>query len=61
MIKYLTQELTGVDVGACCHSDDAGRGTSGLHLAAIHNSAEMAELLMDANCPLDLVDTLVSF
>ena len=61
MVKYLTQVLTGVDVGACCHSDDDGRGVSGLHLAAIHNSAEVAGLLMDANCPLDLVDTSVSF
>lgn len=60
MVRYLTEERTDVDISACCHTNGNGDGTSGLHLAAIHNSSGVAELLIKANCPLDLVDKSVS-
>ena len=64
MVKYLTQDPSVkhlVDVTACCHSDDGGKKNNGLHIAAIHNSVELAELLIEADCPLDAVDKDVSY
>jgi hypothetical protein len=63
VVKHLTEQLTEVvDANACCHSGKDGTFmNSALHLAAIHNSVEVAELMLSANCSLNLVDKDVSY
>lgn len=48
-----------MDFTACCHRD-GDRGTSALHIAAIHEAVSMAEQLIAAGCPLDGLDAEVS-
>ena len=60
IVKHLTtDEFLKVDVNACSHSDGEGEGISCLHLAAIHNSQEMTEVLIEAGCKLDCRDAEV--
>lgn len=49
-----------VDVRACCHEDDKGRGSNGLHLAAETYAPDVAKVLIQAGCPLDQLDREVS-
>lgn len=44
-----------MDFGACCHRD-GDRGTSALHVAAVHDAVGVAEQLVAAGCPLDGLD-----
>ena len=43
-----------VDFCVSVHGTDEEDGMTGLHLAAIHNSAEIAHLLIDNKCPVDV-------
>ena len=54
----LEQKL--VDIAACCHCDNNGRGMNGLHLVAENYAADVAKVLIEARCPLDAVDKEVS-
>ena len=63
-VRYLL-ELSDVDVSACAEhvpdsSDEEIKGKSALHIAAIHDSAEIAELLIEKGCPLLVQDLEVS-
>ena len=64
MVQYLTDkdmlEQKLVDVTACCHCDDRGRGMNGLHLVAENYAPKVARVLIEAGCPLDAVDKEVS-
>lgn len=62
IVEYLTKDedlKSLVDVRASCHRNAEGEGPSGLHLAAVHNVKRVAELLIEADCPLDAVDNYV--
>lgn len=61
-------EVAGVDFSACCadsggtdeeDEEDEERGMTGLHLAAIHDSPEIANLLIKKECPVDTQDEKV--
>ena len=71
-MEYLLT-LPDVDVAACAecvaavddgdlpdHSDDGANGKSALHIAAIHDSAKIAELLIKGGCPLCVQDLEVN-
>ena len=60
IVQYLTEHKL-VDVTACCHRDDRGRGMNGLHLVAENYAPKVAKVLIDAGCPLDAVDKEVSW
>lgn len=66
IVKYLKElvdlDADLVDFTAHCHSSktEDGHGFTGLHLAAVHNSEDIARLLIEAGCPLDVVDEKVS-
>ena len=49
-----------VPVGDDDSSDVEARGKSALHIASIHDSAEIAEMLIDKGCPLLVQDLEVS-
>ena len=49
-----------MDIAACCHCDNNGRGMNGLHLVAENYAADVAKVLIEAGCPLDAVDKEVS-
>ena len=58
------EEVAGVDFSACCADsggteEDEERGMTGLHLAAIHDSPEIANLLIKKGCPVDTQDEKV--
>ena len=54
IVKYFAG-IDGVDFSACCESsrnnEDGQKGITGLHLAAIHDSPEIARLLIEKKCP----------
>ena len=65
-MKYLgTEEVAGVDFSACCadsegaDEEDGQKRMTGLHLAAIHDSPEIANLLIMKGCPVDTQDEKV--
>ena len=71
-MEYLLS-LPDVDVSACAEcvaavdngdapdrSDEGANGKSGLHIAAIHDSAKIAEMLIKGGCPLCVQDLEVS-
>ena len=63
VVKYLLE--MGSDPCACAskyekHESGEGTGITGLHLAAISNSSEIAEELINSKCPLHIQDTEVS-
>ena len=60
IVKYLLTEKEQVDIAACCHRDEKGRGMNGLHLAVKHYAVGIAKELVKAGCPLDAVDAQVS-
>ena len=49
MVEYLLS-LPDVDPSASTSMDGSGEGNTGLHIAAIHDSPEIAKLLID-RCP----------
>ena len=54
-MRYLA-EFAEVDFCASVYGtdeEDGQRGMTGLHLAAIHDSAEIARLLIEKKCPVD--------
>lgn len=59
------EEVAEVDFSACCadsggtEEEDEERGMTGLHLAAIHDSPEIANLLIIKGCPVDTQDEKV--
>ena len=67
IVQYLLK-LPGVDVSVIAHTandqvdaettnfDGQQRGKTALHIAAVHNSAELAQLLIDNGCPLSIKD-----
>lgn len=71
-VEYLLT-LPDADVSACAESvaaaddgdppdgsDEGASGKSALHIAAIHDSAKIAELLIEGGCPLCVQDLEVS-
>ena len=71
-VEYLLT-LPNVDVSACAEcvvavddgdvpdgSDEGANGKSALHIAAIHDSAKIAEMLIKGGCPLCIQDLEVS-
>ena len=65
-MKYLgTEEVAGVDFSACCadsegaDEEDGQKRMTGLHLAAIHDSPDIARLLIMKGCPVDTQDEKV--
>lgn len=65
-MEYLLT-LPDVDVSACAEcvvddgdvpdgSDEGANGKSALHIAAIHDSAKIAEMLIKGGCPLCIQD-----
>ena len=71
-VEYLLT-LPDVDVSACAEcvatvddgdvpdgSDEGASGKSALHIAAIHDSAKIAEMLIKGGCPLCIQDLEVS-
>ena len=63
-VRYLL-ELPDVDVSACAEhvpdiSAEVVKGKSALHIAAIHDNAEIAEVLIKKGCPLLVQDLEVS-
>ena len=76
VVRYLLREDEGardvgvrdlsVDASACAMEKDPktnkiiGRNKTGLHLAAIHDSPEIAQELIAKGCPLDTQDCRVS-
>jgi len=66
VVRYLA-EIAEVNFSVCCadqHSgtDEEGRqgGMTGLHLAAIHDSPEIASLLIEKGCPINSLDKEVN-
>ena len=66
IVRYLgTEEVAGVDFSACCadsegaDEEDGQKRMTGLHLAAIHDSPEIANLLIMKRCPVDTQDEMV--
>lgn len=59
----MEQPVTVVDPEACASEKDTGSerptGKTGLHLAAIRDSREIAELLVAKDCRLDIQDAEV--
>ena len=64
LVRYLLREVPGVDASACAEEKDPNIGKvgskTGLHLAAIHDSPEIAQELIAKQCPLDVQDCVVS-
>ena len=62
IVKYLIEEWKAlVEVDARCHGNGEPLvGATGLHFAAMHNAVGVAELLIQAGCPLDGQDKDVS-
>ena len=68
IVQYLLK-FPGVDVSVIAHTandqvdaeettdlDGQQRGKTALHIAAVHNSAELANVLIDNECPLSTKD-----
>ena len=60
-------EITEVNISVCCDDQDSGSdwedrqgGMTGLHLAAIHDSPEIASLLIEKGCPINALDKKVN-
>ena len=50
----------GADASLCAKDGDDQEGKkSGLHVAAIHDSKDIAKLLLDKECPIDTKDSEV--
>lgn len=63
-VKFLL-ELPNINVSVCAEhvsdgDDEEVKGKSALHIAAIHDSAEIAEMLIEKGCPLLVQDLEVS-
>ena len=64
-MQYLDTEVAGVDFSACCadsegaDEEDGQKRMTGLHLAAIHDSPDIADLLIKNGCPVDTQDEKV--
>ena len=54
IVQYLA-EIAEVNISVCCEG-----GMTGLHLAAIHDSLEIARFLMKKGCPIDALDEAVN-
>ena len=66
IVRHLAK-IAEVNFSACCadqdsDTDEEGRqwGMMGLHLAAIHDSPEIASLLIEKGCPIDALDEEVN-
>ena len=63
VVRYLLQEIPGIDASAYAEEKDPKTGNvgskTGLHLAAIHDSPEIAQELIAKQCPLDVQDCVV--
>jgi len=66
VVKYLA-EVDEVNFSVCCAIRDSGideegrqGGMTGLHLAAIHDSPEIASLLIEKGCPINGLDKEVN-
>jgi len=66
IVRHLAK-IAEVNFAACCagqdsDTDEEGRqgGMMGLHLAAIHDSPEIASLLIEKGCPIDALDEKVN-
>ena len=62
IVEYLLDLKEHVDPTACTGISEGGitpEGNTGLHLAALHDAPDIAQLLIDYKCPLDVQDSQV--